>query len=129
MTESMTNLQEAIKVVEEIEQDELAAPTEAPMMSEPPVDTPPPSEPPVDDSAIGADTEGNVVLQLLADIKDLLTQLVAVEDDDAELPPDEGDDVPVDALPEPPEGGEEDAGEEEDEDEELEPKGAPVPPE
>lgn len=138
MTESMTNLQEAIKVVEEIEQDELAAPTEAPaMMPDAAVDTPPPSEPPVDDTAVGADTEGNVVLGLLTDIKNLLTQLVAVESPEAEMPPEEGEEgeeMPVDALPEPPEGeGEEGAeGEEEDEedeDEEMERKGAPVPPE
>jgi len=39
----------------------------------------PPSEPPVSDTAVGADTQGNVVVQLLTDIKDLMGQLVDLE--------------------------------------------------
>jgi hypothetical protein len=75
------------------------------------VDMPPPSEPPIGDEAVGADTEGNVALQLLGDIKELLTQLVAVEGgevpgEEGELPdegelPEEGE--AVDAVPEAPE--------------------------
>lgn len=37
----------------------------------------PPSEPPVSDSAVGADTEGNVVLGLLGDIRNFLAQLAS----------------------------------------------------
>lgn len=37
----------------------------------------PPSEPPVSDSAVGADTEGNVVLSLLGDIRNFLAQLAS----------------------------------------------------
>jgi hypothetical protein len=127
LTESMTNLNEAIKVVEEIEQDELAAPTEIEGgLDSIAVDAPPPSEPPVSDDAVGADTEGNVVLQLLADIKDLLGELVAVETGEEEAegePGEEGEpdeNRPVDAIPEPPEDEEE-----EDNDEEGRPGAAP----
>nr|WP_288916228.1 hypothetical protein [uncultured Pseudomonas sp.] len=37
----------------------------------------PPSEPPMSDSAVGADTEGNVVLGLLGDIRNFLAQLAS----------------------------------------------------
>src|SRR5208337_1444 len=88
------------------------------------VESPPPSEPPVSDDAVGADTEGNVVLQLLADIKDLLSQLVGAEEGEGEfgpegeLPPGEGseeDRIPVDAIPEPDEDEDEEEKEEEEE--------------
>jgi hypothetical protein len=111
----MTKLQEAIKIVEEVEQDELSAPVGGDVA----VDVPPPSEPPVSDDAVGADTEGNIALQLLTDIKDLLSELVSLEGDEAaeEGEPDLGDEErPVDALPMPDEdeGGEEDEEDEED---------------
>lgn len=123
--ESMNQLQEAIKLIEEIEHDEVRPPSEiAGAMADtdmPPSDAPPPSEPPMDDTAVGADTEGNVVLQLLADIRDLLTQLVGGEEGEGELPPpgeedlalppgapgDEEEDGPVDAIPEAPSDEEE----------------------
>ena len=135
-TESMSKLNEAIKLIEEIESDDgIETPSEiAGEMAA--VDAPPPSEPPVSDDAIGADTEGNVVLQLLADIKDLLSQLVGAESGEGEfgpegelgpegegepsMPPGGGDNIPVDALPEP------DEDEEEDEDEDaMPPRHAP----
>ncbi len=124
-TESMTNLQEAIKVVEELGQDEFSASANDQALDT--VDAPPPSEPPVSDEAVGADTEGNVALQLLTDIKDLLTQLVAAEVGETEEEPEAEDmegEIPVDALPEPPE----DEEDEEDE-EEGAPNNAPAPPE
>jgi hypothetical protein len=52
-------------------------------------------EPPVSDSAIGAETEDNVALGLLREIRDLLSQLASSEAAEAEAPP------------EIPEGGEE----------------------
>ena len=146
-TESMSKLNEALKLIEEIEQDQLEAPSEIAGGGEMGMDAPPPSEPPMSDDAVGADTEGNVVLQLLADIKDLLAQLVGAEEGEGEfgpggpgelgpegelggpegeggpmLPPGEGgeEDIPVDAIPEP---DEED--EEEREEEEVPPRHAP----
>ncbi len=133
ITESMTQLQEAIKLIEELHDEEVKAPSEIASEMAPPaadevdaVEAPPPSEPPVDDSAIGADTEGNIVLNLLADIRDFLAQLVgADEGGEGELPGEEGEmppvpgeggeeeEGPVDAIPEPPE--EEENEEEEDE--------------
>jgi len=130
--ESMRNLQEAIKVVEEIEQDELAAASNADNLGGADegsaIDVPPPSEPPVSDDAVGADTQGNVVLQLLTSINDLLVQLVGAEEAEIEgeppLPPegeeDEEGEEPVDALPMPPDE------EEEEEDDEFKPGHAPV---
>lgn len=111
----MKILVEAQKLVEELEQDELeggdpsgpGAPTDLA------VDVPPPSEPPVSDDALGADTEGNVALQLLADIRNLLAQLVGEEPGAEDLPPEGGpgdEEGAIDAIPEPPE-------DEEDEDE------------
>jgi len=85
----------------------------------------PPSEPPISDDAVGADTEGNVVLQLLSDIRDLLGELVHGGEIEGELegelpggelppgefPPEgEGGDIAADAIPEP---DEEEAEEEE----------------
>jgi hypothetical protein len=135
--ESMTQLQEAIKLIEELHGEEVKAPSEIASEMAPPAaddidvaaEAPPPSEPPVDDSAIGADTQGNIVLDLLADIRDFLAQLVGADEEGAmpgepgeegEMPPvpdegEEGEDGPVAAIPEPPEEEEE----EEEEDEEY----------
>lgn len=137
---SMSILNEAIKLVEEVEQDEILAPSEiAGEMATDTVDAPPPSEPPVSDDAIGADTEGNVVLTLLGQIKDLLARLVGAEEgegegefgpsgemppgaeDGMEFPPEEGEDIPVDALPEP----DEEEDEEEDDEDGMPPRPAP----
>ena len=122
-TVSMKALSEAIRLIEEIEHDEVETPSAiAGEMAA--VESPPPSEPPVSDDAVGADTEGNVVLQLLADIKDLLSQLVGAEEGEGEfgpegeLPPGEGseeDRIPVDAIPEPDEDEDEEEKEEEEE--------------
>jgi len=132
--ESMIALNEALKIIEEIEHDEVEAPSA--IAGEMAVDAPPPSEPPVSDDAIGADTEGNVVLQVLSDIKDLLAQLVGPPEGEeefgpegemppgaegelgpeGEMPPgaegEEEDHIPVDAIPEP---DEDEEGEEEEE--------------
>ena len=69
-----------------------------------PVDALPPSEEPVSDAAVGADTEGNVALQLLSDIRDLLQQLVGGDESASELPPEEDaeEGTPLDAVPEAP---------------------------
>ncbi len=76
---------EALKLVEELEDDVPADGT--PVDEAPPGDADgadlPPSEPPVSDEAVGADTEGNVVIQILADIKNLLAQLVGGEEGEA----------------------------------------------
>jgi len=121
--ESMTALKEALKQIEEIEDAEVASPSEiaADMGGEGEggPEMPPPSEPPMSDTAVGADTEGNVVLQLLSDIKDLIAQLVGAEDAEIEgdMPPIPGEgeeeDIAVDAIPEVPE--DEDENEEENE--------------
>lgn len=114
----MNDLAEAQRLVEELEQDELdgpGGPGGAP--GGPPddfaVDGPPPSEPPVSDTAIDADTEGNVALQLLADIRNLLAQLVG-GDESTDLPPpgegEEGEEDAVDAIPEAPEEEEDEEG-------------------
>ena len=122
LIESMTTLNEAIKLIEEIEDAEVEAPSEiAGEMATDTMDAPPPSEPPVDDTAIGADTEGNVVLQLLGDIKELLAQLVGLENGEeeiaGELPPEgEEEEMAVDAIPEVPEEEREEEEEEEEKD-------------
>jgi hypothetical protein len=80
--ELMTTLQEARKLVREMEDDALsfAGPAEAP--GAPPMDGADavepldPMEPPISDTAIGADTEGDTALGLLRQMTDLLTQLV-----------------------------------------------------
>jgi hypothetical protein len=83
---NMSTLKDAVKLTEEMFDDELDA-----LHGEPDGDefgAPPagglgdmgtldePMEPPVSDSAIGADTEGETALGLLRQMKDLLTQLV-----------------------------------------------------
>lgn len=115
----MNQLNEALKLVEEVEQQEIESPREIDQATAA-TDLPPPSEPPMDDAAVGADTEANVVLGLLADIRDLLTQLTNPEGADLdvegegpggpggdELPlpgeGEEGEEGPVDAIPEAPE--------------------------
>ena len=107
--------------IEELENDELNAGPSSGADALPPGDELPPghegdlppSEPPVDDAAIGADTEGNVVLALLKSIKDLLAKLVGeeagvegdLEGEAGAAPPppgDEGDEAELDAVPEVP---------------------------
>lgn len=81
--ESMSNIKEAIKLVEEMEADELshlqseAPPTDMGLGSEIGGDTLEPSEPPMSDSAIGADTEGESALSLLRSMKNSLEQIAA----------------------------------------------------
>ena len=80
---AMSTLKDAIKLVEEMEADELAMHSPAPGefgeltggMDDMGV-TDEPMEPPVSDTAIGADTEGETALGLLRQMKDLLTQIV-----------------------------------------------------
>ena len=132
-----TELKEAIRLIEEIQADDVPAPGEiAGDMADtggaaPPPELPP-SEPPVDDAAVGADSEANLVIQLLADIRHFLGILAGEEDVEGEegmegpggpggempLPGEEGEEEggPIDAIPEAPEGEEE---EEEDEEEDL----------
>lgn len=76
--ELMTTLQEAQKVVQEMEDDALsfAGPAEAPMGGAETAEPMEPMEPPISDTAIGADTEADTALGLLRQMKDLLTQLV-----------------------------------------------------
>ena len=136
ITESMSQLKKAIQLIEEIQDDEVKSPHEIASEMAPPAaddigaEAPPPSEPPVEDTAVGADTEANVVLQLLADIRRFLAMLVGEEEAEGELPgeegvegegppiPPEGEDEeegPVDAIPEPPEDEEDEDEDEEDE--------------
>jgi hypothetical protein len=81
--ESMSNIKEAIKLVEEMEADELshlqseAPPTDMGLGSDIGGDTLEPSEPPMSDSAIGADTEGESALSLLRSMKNSLDQIAA----------------------------------------------------
>jgi hypothetical protein len=101
--EFMKELKEALKLVEELEQDELdalgagagtdalaggEAGPEADTFGElgpPGGDTLEPSEPPMSDSAIGADTEGETALGLLRQIATGIEQMAAVI-----APPEEG---------------------------------------
>lgn len=114
----MNALEEAIKLVEELESD--AEGTTALM----PPDTAdagglPGSEPPIDDSVIGADTEGVTAISLLQDIKTELVQLntaLAPEEEEGKIPDESGtEDEAGDELPEEDsevaEMGEEGAGE------------------
>lgn len=81
--EFMSNIKEAIKLVEEMEADELdrfgseAPPTDMGMGTDIGGDTLEPSEPPISDSAIGADTEGDSALSLLRSMKNSLEQIAA----------------------------------------------------
>ena len=96
----MSNIKEAIKLVAEMEADELdrfnseASPAETELGAGMDVDiggeTLEPSEPPVSDAAIGADTEGDTALSLLRSMKNSLEQIATAV-------------APVEALPD--EGG------------------------
>lgn len=138
------NLSEALVLVEELEQDGLQSPD---TMSggdamgggdDMAADMPPPSEPPVSDEAVGADTQGDVAIQLLSDIRDLLGKLAGEDPTGAEgeselggegapLPgeggegaplPGEGDEggdsAAIDAIPEVPEDESDEDDEEDD---------------
>jgi len=92
--ETMSNINEALKLVEEMEADELdRLGSEAPPadFGGPDMDiggeTLEPSEPPVSDSAIGADTEGETALSLLRDMKTSLQQIAAAVAPVEEMPP------------------------------------------
>jgi hypothetical protein len=137
---NMNALTEAQRIISELEQDELAslraagqedqgAPESLPPAGDmgggdnfdaqgggdlPPGDDMgadlPPSEPPVSDSAVGADSEGQVALQLLGEIRDFLGQLAsalapAPEPEEGEMgeggagpiggEPEDGEEIPV----------------------------------
>lgn len=91
--ESMSNINEAIKLVEEMEADELshmdsgAPPTDMGVGSDIGGDTLEMSEPPMSDSAIGADTEGESALSLLRSMKNSLEQIAAAVAPVEEMPP------------------------------------------
>lgn len=90
--EFMSNIKEAIKLVEEMEADELdrlgseAPPSDVGMDADMGGETLEPSEPPISDTAIGADTEGDTALSLLRSMKNSLEQIAAAV-------------APVEALP------------------------------
>lgn len=76
--EFMSNIKEAIKLVEEMEADELEHDALPPAdLDDVGGDTLEPSEPPISDSAIGADTEGDSALSLLRSMKNSLEQIAA----------------------------------------------------
>lgn len=93
---NMNPINEALKLVEEMEADEMQH-----LDSDPgadglslggadgaaPGELPDPSEPPVSDSAIGADTEGDSALGLLRSMKTSLEQIAAAVAPVEELPP------------------------------------------
>lgn len=90
----MSNLNEALKLVREMEDDIVSgAPTGLDMGAEMGADQfgaeepMEPSEPPVSDSAIGADTEGETALGLLRQMTDLLQQITTA----VAPPPEEGE--------------------------------------
>lgn len=91
--ESMSNINEAIKLVEEMEADELshmdsgAMPTDMGVGSDIGGDSLEMSEPPVSDSALGADTEGESALSLLRSMKNSLEQIAAAVAPVEEMPP------------------------------------------
>jgi len=83
------NLKEAIKLVQEMEDDILggagASPEMPGDMGAPEAEPIEPMEPPISDTAIGADTEGETALGLLGQMKELLQQIAM-----AVAPPEEG---------------------------------------
>lgn len=91
--EIMSNIKDAIKLVEEMEADELshlgseAPPSDMGLGSDVGGDTLEPSEPPMSDSAIGADTEGESALSLLRSMKQSLEQIAAAVAPIEEMPP------------------------------------------
>lgn len=119
-------LTEAIKLIEEIEDDFMPKGPGADVMGAPedsmggdPLGSEMPSEPPIEDSALGADTEGETALGLLTQIKNLLQQLVSGSPDAEaapELPPAEGEELPEEAPMEEESPAEEAAPEDEEED-------------
>jgi hypothetical protein len=88
--ENMNDLKEAIKLVQEMEDDILGGDGASPELpgdiGAPGAEPLEPSEPPISDTAIGADTEGDSALGLLAQMKDLLTQIATA----VAPPPEEG---------------------------------------
>jgi len=122
----MNSLAQAQKIVEELE-DQFgaeAADTAPPGADDMAIDVPPPSEEPISDEAVGADTEGNVVIGLLSDIRDLLAQVVGVEGEPGDdMPPgaggppgegEPGEEEAIDAIPEPPDEGEDEDDDDDD---------------
>lgn len=90
--ESMNAINEAIKLVEEMEADELSrieAPPAADMGlgSDIGGDTLEMSEPPISDTAMGADTEGDSALSLLRSMKNSLEQIASAVAPVEEVPP------------------------------------------
>jgi hypothetical protein len=97
-----TTLNEAIKLVEEMEADELTAAPAAAALDDPVDSAMEPSEPPVSDSAVGADTEEDTALGLLRQMRDFLAQLATAlaPEETPEAP--EGKKSPVAKEPCPP---------------------------
>lgn len=91
--ESMNAINEALKLVEEMEADELshmdagAPPTDMGIGSDIGGDTLEMSEPPMSDSAIGADTEGDSAISLLRSMKNSLEQIASAVAPVEEMPP------------------------------------------
>lgn len=92
--EFMNPINEALKLVEEMEADELShldsgelPPTDMGIGSDIGGDTLEMSEPPVSDSAIGADTEGDSALSLLRSMKNSLEQIAGAVAPVEEIPP------------------------------------------
>jgi len=89
--DNMSNIKEAIKLVEEMEADELSQlGSGAPPLDDIGGETLEPSEPPVSDSAVGADTEGDTALSLLRKMSISLEQIAAAVAPVEELPPGAG---------------------------------------
>ena len=112
--ESMTTtLNEAIKLVEEMETDEVSLAQTEPLE---------PSEPPVSDSAVGADTKEDTALELLRQMRDSLQQLATVLAPQEPVEGEEGapEGSPEGAMPPEPPADEEEGGEESPEEEEEE---------
>jgi hypothetical protein len=114
-----TTLNEAIKLVEEMEADELTAAPAAAALDDPVDSAMEPSEPPVSDSAVGADTEEDTALGLLRQMRDFLAQLATAlaPEETPEAP--EGEEVPGGEGAMPPEPPADEKEEDEDEEEEL----------
>lgn len=92
--ESMNTISEALKLVEEMEADELShmdsgamPPSDMGVGSDIGGETLEMSEPPMSDSAIGADTEGDSALSLLRSMKNSLEQIASAVAPVEEVPP------------------------------------------
>jgi len=123
-----TDIQEAIKLVEEMLDDEQGAPPTPEFGASPeamPDEELPPMEPPISDSALGADTEGDSALGILNQMRDLLQQLVTAlappPEEAPEAPTGEGEGEEELAVPEPTEDTEPEAEGEAEEELEEEP--------